>query len=104
MRTDNPASLPVALAGFLSTGVAWAALFLPFLADPTAQALTIAFGNAAIALGVAVFLNRSTTSSTAPVLDEGTPVAVTGTDDVVIVQPTPPGPVGIEDGAPSLEG
>ncbi len=40
MHQDTPASVPIALAGVLSTGVAFFALFAPFLQDPSAQALT----------------------------------------------------------------
>lgn len=94
MKSDQPASIPVALATVLSTGVALAAVFIPGL-EVAVQGLIIAFGNALIALGVAVWLNARTTSSTSPILEAQTEVRVQGTDDTVIVQPTPPGPVGI---------
>lgn len=100
MKADQPATIPVALAGVLSTGVAFFALFAPFLQDPTAQAATIAFGNSLIVAGTAIFLNRSTTSNTAPVVEKGTEVGIVGSSDTVVVQPTPPGPEAIEGGAP----
>lgn len=95
MKADQPASIPIALAGTLSTGVALLAVFLPNL-DLATQTLIIAFGNSVIGLGVAVWLNRRTTSVDNPVLAAGTGVAVKGTEDQVIVAPTPPGPVGVE--------
>ena len=98
MNADQPASIPVAAALVLSTGVALAAVFIPSL-DETAQIAIIAFGNAVIGLGTAVWLNQRTTSNTSPVLPANTTVAVEGTSDTVVVQPTPPGPTGTEGGA-----
>lgn len=89
MQADTPATIPVALGGVLSTGVAFFALFLPFLADPVAQAATIAFGNALILAGVVIVLNRTTTSSTAPVVASGTPVAIEGTEHTVTAEIPP---------------
>lgn len=99
MNSDQPASIPVSAAAVLSTGVALAAVFVPDLTQ-AAQIAIIAFGNAVIGLGTAIWLNRNTTSNTAPVLKSGTEVAVQGTSDSVVIQPTPPGPVGIEDAIP----
>lgn len=96
-QPDQPASIPLALATVLSTGVALLALFIPSL-DTAAQAVIIAFGNSLIALGVAIWLNKSTTSNTAPVLPVNTEVSVEGTTDKVKIETTPPGPVGIEGG------
>lgn len=95
MTNDQPANIPVALATVLSTGVALLAVFLPGL-EVAVQGLIIAFGNAVIALGVALYLNLRTTSNTNPVLSAGTDVRVAGTHDIVTVQPTPPGPEGYE--------
>lgn len=98
MKADAPASIPVALAGVVSTGVAFVALFAPFLQDPAAQIATIAFGNALIVAGTAIFLNRTTTSNTAPVVDQGTEVGIIGSDHTVTAEippkvgDAPPGP------------
>ena len=102
MKPDQPASIPVALAGTLSTGVALAAVFIPGL-DVTTQALIIAFGNSAIGLGVAVWLNQRTTSTQNPVLAANTSVNVENTEDSVIIAATPPGPYGVEGGAATRE-
>lgn len=100
MRNDQPASIPVAAAAVLSTGVGMAAVFLPSLSD-AAQIAIVAFGNAVIGLGTAIWLNARTTSSSSPVLEAGTTVAVHGTDDVVEIQPTPPGPTGYDTDGPA---
>ena len=42
----------------------------------------------------------ATTPVADPVLPTGTHVSVEGTDDIVVVQPTPPGPVGYEEPFP----
>lgn len=102
MTNDQPASIPVAAAGVLSTGVAMFALFIPEL-DVAAQAVIIAFGNSVIALGVAIWLNKRTTSSTAPVVESGTVASIIGTEDKVVVQPTPPGPIGVEAGGEPMQ-
>lgn len=97
MKADQPATIPVAIAAVLSTGVA----LIGYVAglDDTLKVLILAFGNSVIGLGTIIFLNARTTSSTAPVVQRGTEVAIEGSTDTVVVQPSPPGPVGIEDGA-----
>jgi hypothetical protein len=97
MKSDQPATLPVALGGVLSTGVALAAIL--FMLDPALQTAIIAFGNSIIFLSMVTFLNQRTTSSSAPVVEAGTEVAIRGSSDTVIAQPTPPGPEGIEGGS-----
>ena len=89
MKTDQPASIPVLISATLSTGVALIAVFL--LIDAVTQGLIIAFGNSVIALGAAVWLNARNTSTSAPVLPEGTPVRVEGTDEVAVVSSPPIG-------------
>lgn len=97
MTNDQPANIPSALTLVLTTGVSLAALLLPGLQGNVAlQVALIAFGNALILLGQAVYLNKRTTSNTTPVLAAGTQVAVEGTDDVVVVDRTPPGPEGYD--------
>lgn len=45
---------------------------------------------------IAFLANTQTTPISDPVLAAGTTVKVQGTEDTVLVQPTPPGPVGFE--------
>jgi BRCT domain type II-containing protein len=47
---------------------------------------------------LALFVRGASTSKAAPVLAAGTEVKVAGSQDSVIVAPSPPGPVGIEGG------
>jgi hypothetical protein len=55
---------------------------------------------AAILLGVSailtLFVRQASTPTASPTLAAGAEVTVKGTTDTVIVQPTPPGPEGIE--------
>lgn len=96
MKSDTPASIPVAAMAFAAT-IAPAIGY--FLGIESAGVLVLAaLINGGAGLAVAIYLNKTTTSSTAPVLEPNTEVAVKGTADTVIVQPTPPGPTGIEDG------
>jgi hypothetical protein len=53
--------------------------------------------NIAVVAVLSLFVRQSVTPTAAPKLASGTEVKVKGTDDVVVVQPTPPGPVGYED-------
>lgn len=52
----------------------------------------------ALELVLALFVIRSTTSKSDPTLKSGTTVKVQGSSDTVVIQPTPPGPVGFEGG------
>jgi hypothetical protein len=45
-----------------------------------------------------LFVRNASTSKSSPTLAAGTEVSVQGTEDKVIVAPTPPGPMGIEGG------
>ena len=58
--SNEPVAVSVALGTVLSTGVALAAVFIPGLTIET-QALVIAFGNAVIGLGVALFARSRVT-------------------------------------------
>lgn len=55
--------------------------------------------NIALVAVLGLFVRQSVTPTAAPNLDAGTEVKVTGTTDTVVIQPSPPGPVGVEDGA-----
>ena len=102
--TDQPANIPSALTLVLTTGVSLAALLLPGLQGNVAlQIAIIAFGNALILLGQAVYLNSRTTSNSSPVLQAGTDVAVQGTSDMVRIEATPPGPEGYQGDPPGYD-
>lgn len=47
---------------------------------------------------LALFVRSSSTSKTSPTLAAGTEVSVAGSPDKVIVESSPPGPVGVEGG------
>lgn len=98
MQQDQPATIPVAAMTFAAT-IAPALGY--FLGIEQAGILVLAgLINGAAGLAVALFLNRTTTSSTSPVVEKGTEVGIIGSSDTVVVQPTPPGPEAIEGGAP----
>jgi hypothetical protein len=52
----------------------------------------------ALSAVLTLFVRNASTSKVYPNLPSGTEVAVAGTQDKVIVAPSPPGPVGIEGG------
>ena len=56
--------------------------------------------NTALIAVLSLFVRQSSTPVASPTLKTGTSVSVEGTDDVVIVQPTPPGPVGYDEPYP----
>ncbi|MEO7667152.1 MAG: hypothetical protein ABIU97_08990 [Dehalococcoidia bacterium] len=55
--------------------------------------------NIALVAVLGLFVRQNSTSTASPTLARGSEVTVQGTSDTVIVQPSPPGPVGIEGGA-----
>jgi hypothetical protein len=55
--------------------------------------------NIALVAVLGLFVRQTTTPTAAPTLSANTEVKVQGTSDTVIVQPTPPGPAGVEGGA-----
>lgn len=74
---NEPVSIPVALGGLLSTGVALAAIFWPDKLTPEVTLAAIALGNAVIAFGVAVFARARVTPINDPHLVTGSNVMVT---------------------------
>ena len=46
-----------------------------------------------------LFVRQSSTPISAPTLKANTEVTVEGTQDTVVIQPSPPGPIGVEGGA-----
>ena len=61
---------------------------------------TVSAINIALVAVLGLFARQASTPTSAPTLKQGTEVHVQGTEDTVIVQPTPPGPEGVEGGAP----
>jgi hypothetical protein len=55
--------------------------------------------NIALVAVLGLLVRQNTTPTAAPTLAANTEVKVQGTADTVIVQPTPPGPAGVEGGA-----
>lgn len=97
MQSDKPATIPVAAAAFVASIGPALGYFLAI--EPAGTVILSAFINGAGALALAIYLNKTTTSSNAPVVESGTEVGIIGSEDTVIAQPTPPGPEGIEGGA-----
>ena len=74
-----------------------AAVALGLLAIDEQQLATLMLALSAL---LTLFVRQASTPTAAPVLAQGSQVTVKGTTDTVIVQPTPPGPVGIEGEGP----
>lgn len=60
---------------------------------------TVSAINIALVAVLGLFARQASTPTSEPTLKQGTEVHVEGTSDTVIVQPSPPGPIGVEDGA-----
>ena len=59
---------------------------------------TVSAINIALVAVLGLFARQASTSTADPQLQAGTMVRVQDSDDVVEIQPTPPGPVGHEEG------
>ena len=55
--------------------------------------------NIALIAVLTLFVRQTSTSLSSPTLKANTEVSVKGTSDTVVIQPTPPGPTGVEGGA-----
>jgi hypothetical protein len=99
MTTNQPVAISVAIGGLVTTGIALAAVLWPDRLTPELQAVIIAFANALILTAVSIWAANRSTPVGNPTLPANTEVKVQGTEDTVVVQPTPPGPTGIEGGA-----
>ena len=55
--------------------------------------------NIALVAVLGLFVRQASTPTAAPTLAAGTEVSVKDTSDSVVIQPSPPGPKGIEGGA-----
>lgn len=97
---QQPVAVGAAIAGVISTAVALAAVLWPDRLSPDMQAAIIAFANAVIVAAAAVWAATKVTPVASPTLPTGTSVKVQGTEDTVLIQPTPPGPVGVEGSEP----
>lgn len=104
MTNQQPVALNVAIAGLVSSVVTLAAIFWPDRLDPTTQGAIIAVANSLIVVVTIYLTQRQVTPVANPTLPANTEVKVEGTTDTVIVQPTPPGPAGIEGGAGPVSG
>lgn len=93
---QQPVAVGAAIAGVVSTAVALAAVLWPDRLSPELQAAIIAFANATIVAAAAVWAASRVTPVANPTLPAGTSVSVQGTEDKVVIAPTPPGPTGIE--------
>lgn len=60
---------------------------------------TLAAGALALEAVLSLFVYTQSTSATFPVLEEGTTARVAGSEDTVVIQKSPPGPVGVDGGA-----
>ena len=90
---------PVAIAGALRS-LLMVLVLVGLIALDEKQLAGIALA-AELILGL--FAWQSSTPTANPTLKTGTSVNVQGSEDKVIVQPSPPGPTGIE-GTPDIEG
>lgn len=72
---NQPITISVALGGLLTTGVGLVAVLNPNLGQAT-QIAIIAFGNALILTVSVVWAQARSTSTSAPVLEQGTKVTV----------------------------
>lgn len=81
MKPDQPASIPTAILAFAGTIAPLVGVVFS-LTPETILALG-AFIMGAAGLVVAWYLNRTTTSNTAPVVDKGTEVAIVGSNRTV---------------------
>lgn len=59
----------------------------------------VALINALVVGVLAIIARQNVTPTAAPTLAQGSEVTVKGSSDTVIVQPSPPGPTGVEGGA-----
>lgn len=95
----QPVALNVAIAGLVSSLVTLAAIFWPDRLTPETQAAIVAVANSAIVVITILVTMRQVTPVANPTLPSGSVVNVQGTEDKVEIQPTPPGPTGIDTSA-----
>lgn len=96
--TNQPVAISAAIGGVISTGIALAAVLWPDRLTPELQAVIIAFANSVIVAGMSIWAASRVTPVANPTLPSGTSVNVQGTEDKVVIAPTPPGPTGVDSG------
>jgi hypothetical protein len=84
---DQPASIPTAALAF--AGTIAPAIGYYFALDSAGVVVLSALIMGAAGLAVAIYLNKTTTSNTSPVVAEGTPVAIEGTATTVTAEIPP---------------
>jgi hypothetical protein len=104
MTNQQPVALNVAIAGLVSSIVTLAAIFWPDRLDATTQGAIVAVANSLIVVVTILLTQRQVTPVSHPTLPANTEVKVEGTEDSVVIQPTPPGPEGVEGGADGAVG
>lgn len=85
---------PAVIAGTVRS-VVWILVLLGIIALEEAALAAIALGLEAI---LTLFVVQTSTPTANAQLRSGTEVRVAGTNDTVVIQPSPPGPIGVEDG------
>lgn len=83
---------PVAIAGAIRS-VLFVLVLMGLVALDEKQLAGIAL---ALELVLGLFARQASTPTASPTLASGTEVSVAGSDDRVVIAPTPPGPTGIE--------
>jgi len=96
---QQPVALNVAIAGLVSSVITLAAIFWPDRLTPETQAAIVAVANSVIVVVTIFLTQRQTTPVSNPTLPADTTVNVQGTEDKVVIAPTPPGPTGIDTSA-----
>ena len=98
--TNQPVAINVALGTVVSTGVTLAALLIPGM-TPELQVAIVAFANSVIFVAVIIITKAQVTPVANPALPQGSVVKVLNDagealPDRVEIQPTPPGPLGVD--------
>jgi hypothetical protein len=96
MTNQQPVALNVAIAGLVASAISVATILWPDRLSPELQASIIAFANAAIVVVTIVVTRSQVTPIANPTLKAGTSVNVQGSEDKVVIESSPPGPVGVE--------
>jgi hypothetical protein len=87
MKADQPATIPTAALAFAGTIAPLLGVILQL--DQATIAVLSAFILGGAGLAVAIYLNKTTTSSNAPVVDAGTEVGIIGSDKTVTAEIPP---------------
>lgn len=84
---DTPATIPVAVTALVNAGVLLATRIFGW--DGELSTLVMGFSLAATNLALLIFLNRTTTTTAAPVVPKGTEVAIEGSTHTVTAEIPP---------------